>query len=129
MYDLLNEIVLDGILCNHNIGEVTLSRNHLTEAKANDIIIMDRAYPSFKSAYEMQERKIHFIFRCKQNFSNQVINFYESKKKEAIIEIKPSQSGSFKSLPYTKDTTIKVRMLKITLSSGEIEILMTSLLV
>ena len=128
LYDLLNQIVLDGILCNQNIGEITLSRNHLIQAKANDIIIMDRSYPSFESAYQMQARKIHFIFRCKQNFSNQVLYFYESKKKEAIIEIKPSQSGSFKSLPYTKDTTIKVRMLRITLSSGEIEILMTSLL-
>lgn len=128
LYDLLNEIVLDGTLCNIATGEVPLSRNHLKDAKENDIIIMDRGYPSFESAYEMQERKIHFIFRCKHNFSNQTTQFYESKKKDAIIEIKPGQGGSFKGLPYTKGATIKVRMVRITLSSGEIEILMTSLL-
>lgn len=128
LYDLLNEIVLDGKLCHFNTGEVSLSREHLKLAKENDIIIMDRAYPSFESVYEMQKRKIHFIFRCKTNFSNSVNKFYESKKKEAIIEINPKQNGSFQNLPYNKNTTIKIRMIRIELPSGEAEILMTSLL-
>lgn len=128
MYDLLNEIVLDGMLCNHSIGEVPLSREHIKNANENDIIIMDRAYPSFESIHEMQKRKIHFIYRCRSNFSNQVNKFYESKKKEALIEIIPAQTAPFKDLPYTKDITIQVRMIRIKLSSGETEILMTSLL-
>lgn len=128
MYDLLNEIVLDGVLCNFSLGEVTLSKEHIKKAKANDIIIMDRAYPSFDSIYEMGQRKIHFIYRCKTNFSNQTTKFYESRDKQAIIEINPKQNGSFKDLPYNKNATIKVRMMKIILASGETEILMTSLL-
>ena len=128
LYDLLNEIVLDGKLCNLSVGEVTLSREHIKKVKANDIIIMDRAYPSFESAYEMQQKGIHFIYRCKINFSKKVNAFYESNKKEAIIEINPNSNDSFKGLPYDKTATIKVRMIRIKLSSGETEILMTSLL-
>ena len=128
LYDLLNEMVLDGKLCHVNTGEVPLSREHVREAKGNDIIIMDRAYPSFESMHETQIRGIHFIYRCKQNFSNQVIQFYESGKKEAIIEVKPKQDGSFKGLPYNKHRAIQVRMIRIKLPSGEIEILLTSLL-
>lgn len=128
LYDLLNEIVLDGKLCHFNIGEVPLSREHIKLAKEDDIIIMDRAYPSFESVYEMQKRKIHFIYRCKTNFSNQVNKFYESKQKEGIIDIYPAQNDSFKYLPYNKDACIRVRMIRIELNSGEIEILMTSLL-
>jgi hypothetical protein len=128
MYDLLNEIVLDGKLCHYTIAEVPLSREHITNAKKNDIIIMDRAYPSFESIYAMQNKNIHFIYRCKTNFSKQVNKFYESKKKDEIIEINPNLSSSFKELPYTKETTIKVRMISLKLPSGEIEILMTSLL-
>lgn len=128
MYDLLNEIVLDGMLCPYTRGEVPLSREHIKKAKANDIVIMDRAYPSFESMYEMQKGKIHFIYRCKSNFSNRVNKFYESQKKEEVIAINPKQSGSFKDLPYTKDEIIQVRMIRIKLSSGETEILMTSLL-
>ena len=128
MYDLLNEIVLDGKLCPYATGEIPLSREHFKIAKAGDIIIMDRAYPSFESSYLMQKRGIDFIYRCKITFSNQVNKFYESKKKEAIIEIGPREGRSFEDLPYNKDTRIKVRMIRIELSSGETEILMTSLL-
>ena len=128
MYDLLNEIVLDGKLCHFGIGEVTLSREHIQLAQANDIIIMDRAYPSFESMYEMKARGIHFVYRCKTTFSNRVTTFYESQKKEAIIEITPAQNHSFKNLPYSKDEIIKARMIRIELPSGETELLMTSLL-
>lgn len=128
MYDLLNEIVLDGKLCHYATGEIPLSREHFKIAKAGDIIIMDRAYASFESSYLMQNGKIDFIYRCKVNFSNQVNKFFQSKKKDVIIEIGPSEGSSFKDLPYNKDTTIKVRMIRIELSSGETEILMTSLL-
>lgn len=128
MYDILNEMVLDGKLCHFKNGEVSLSRQHMLLAKENDIIIMDRAYPCFESMHLMKTRKIHFIFRCKTNFSNQVIKFYESDKKEEIVTIKPNKNDSFKNLPYNKNETIEVRMIKVLLPSNEVEILLTSLL-
>jgi hypothetical protein len=128
MYDVLNEMVLDGKLCSFKIGEIPLSQEHFKFAKENDIIIMDRGYPSFESMYKMQKKKIHFIYRCKTDFSNQVNKFYVSKEQDAIVKITPKQNGSFKDLPYKKETTIEVRLMRIELSSGETEILMTSLL-
>ena len=128
MYDVLNDIVLDGRLCNFSIGEVTLSREHIKLAKSNDLIIMDRSYPSFESMYEMNRRDINFLFRCKVNFSNVVKAFYESKQQEIILDISPNKNDSFKDLPYDKHASIRVRLIRIELSSGEIEILMTSLL-
>ncbi len=128
MYDVLNEMVLDGKLCHFKNGEVNLSRQHMVLAKENDIIIMDRAYPCFESMHLMKKRKIHFIFRCKTNFSNQVIRFYESDKKDEIVTIKPNKNDSFKNLPYNKNETLEVRMVKVLLPSNEVEILLTSLL-
>ncbi len=128
MYDLLNEVVLDGILCAHKTGEVALSRQHIELAQENDLIIMDRAYPGFESIYKMGKKKVHFIYRCKANFSNKTYAFYSSNKTDSIIEIGPTQNRSFEKLPYTKDARCKVRMIRIELPSGETEILMTSLL-
>lgn len=128
MYDVLNEIVIDGKLCPYKTGEIPLSQEHFKLAKENDIIIMDRGYPGFKSMYEMQKRGIHFLYRCKTNFSNKIKEFYASKKQEAVVEIKPKQNGSVKHLPYNKETTIRVRLIRIELASGETEILITSLL-
>jgi hypothetical protein len=128
LYDVLNEIVLDGKMCSIKTGEVPLSRKHLQHAKKGDLIIMDRAYPSFESAYLMQQQGVEFLYRCKHNFSNQVFSFFQSGTKEKIVEIKTGQNKSFKNLPYNKNSSIRVRLIRIVLDSGEIEILMTSLL-
>jgi hypothetical protein len=118
MYDVLNEMILDGKLCPYKTGEIPLSHEHFKFAKENDIIIMDRDYPSFESMYKMQKRKIHFIYRCKTDFYNKVNKFYESKEVDVFVEIKPKQNGSFKDLPYNKETTIKVRLIGIGIIIG-----------
>lgn len=128
LYDVLNEIVLDGKLCSIKEAEVPLSREHFKYAKKGDLIIMDRAYPSFESLYLMIQLGIHCLFRCKHTFSNVVKNFYDSNKKEQTIEIRPSENHSFKGLPYNRNSTLTVRMIRIVLPSGEVEILMTTLL-
>src|SRR5690606_13632041 len=128
MYDVLNDFVIDGLLRPFSEGEVTLSREHFSYAQQGDLIIMDRAYTSFESAYLLRERGVHFLFRCKETFSNQVKAFSQSAQQEAVVSIKAKQHKSFKALPYAKDSTIKVRLLRIVLDNGEPEILMTSLL-
>jgi len=66
LYDVLNDIVLDGKLCEFEKGEVSLSREHFKFSKKGDLIIMDRCYPSFESIYRLQQDEIHFLFRCKK---------------------------------------------------------------
>ena len=128
LYDVLNELVLDGKLVPFSQGEVPLSQSHFKYAGKGDLIIMDRAYPSFESAYMMHQQGIEFLFRCKHHFSNQVKLVYESGKSEDILEIKSKQHKSFKGLAYQPETTLAVRMLRIELKTGETELLMTSLL-
>lgn len=128
LYDVLNNIVIDGKLSPMQVGEVTMSREHLIHSKEGDIIIMDRAYPSFETAYLMKERGIEFIFRCKTNFSNQVNSFFESGKKESVIKIKAKQNRSFKNLPFNAESELTVRMIRVKISAEESEILMTSLI-
>ena len=128
LYDVLNEIVLDGMLRPYSEGEVALCREHFKYVRKGDLIIMDRAYPSFESAWLLQRQKVHFLFRCKETSSNEIKAFYESGRQDEVIEIKPSQHISFKGLPYNQHCTLKVRMLRIDLDSGEVEILLTSLL-
>jgi hypothetical protein len=128
LYDVLNDIVLDGLLRPFSQGEVTLCREHFRHAKEGDIIIMDRAYPSFESAYHLNEQNVEFLFRCKLTFNNQVEEFYKSGKSDELIDIKAKQKKSFKNLPYTAGSTLTVRLIRVQLDSGETEILMTSLL-
>ena len=91
LYDVLNEIVMDGYLRSFSEGEASLSREHFNYLQKGDLVIMDRAYPSFESAYRLQEQGVEFIFRCSQSFSNQTKQFYESGKKKISLKYKQSK--------------------------------------
>ena len=61
-------------------------------------------------------------------YSKVVMYFIESKKTSSIVAISPPAKHCYKNKNYTKDALLKVRLIRIDLPSGEVEILMTSLL-
>ena len=128
LYDVLNELVLDGILSSLRTGEITLAHEHIKLIKEKDIVILDRGYPSFQLAFEILENKADFLFRCKYDFNNLTKQFMASDKQEAIVEIAPGKNKVFKNPDLTKDSRINVRLIKVSLESGETELLMTSLI-
>ena len=128
LYDVLNDIALEGFLLPKSEGEITIAHDHVKQLHKNDLVILDRGYPSFALAYEILEKGANFLFRCKQEYNNITEQFMASDKQEDIVEIKSKQKQSFKNKTYTKDSTIQVRLIKVPLNSGEIELLMTSLL-
>jgi hypothetical protein len=128
LYDVLNNIVLEGFLLPKSEGEITIAHDHVKQLQKKDLVILDRGYPSFGLAYEILEKGAGFLFRCKHEFNNVTKQFMESDKQDDIVEIKSKQKQSFKNKTYTKDSTIHVRLLKVQLDSGEIELLMTSLI-
>ena len=128
LYDVLNELVLEGILSSLKTGEIALAHNHVKLFKENDLVLLDRGYPSFLLAYDILNQKSDFLFRCKHGFNNVTKQFMASDKQDAIVEIGPGKNLASKHAVITKDSKIKVRLIKIPLESGEVELLMTSLL-
>ena len=128
LYDVLNNMVIEGFLRPKSQGEISLAREHVKKLQENDLVIFDRGYPCFDLAYKTLVKRSDFLFRCKHSHSSVTKRFMNSNKQEDIVKIKPTQNQSFKDKPYTKDNVITVRLLKVKLDSGEIELLMTSLL-
>jgi len=128
LYDILNNYIVDGILAPLSKGEPVLAVEHLNHTRIKDLIIYDRGYPSFNLVYEHEKRKINFLFRVKEGFSNTVRTFVESKKRSQIVVIKPTKNKNYSNKEYDKNSTIKVRLIYVTLKDGSKEILMTSLL-
>lgn len=127
LYDVLNEIVLQGTLSPFKNGEMFLAHNHTNEIKKGDLLILDRGYPSFELAYNILEKQADFIFRSKHNFSNVTKEFIQSGQNENVVEITPKQHQSFKDKRIKANSSITVRFIRIKLDSGEDELLMTSL--
>lgn len=128
LYDVLNGLVLDSVLENIKTGERELALSHKSHWKENDLIIYDRGYPSYDFKYEHIKSKIDYLIRVQKNHSKIVSSFILSEKRTLIVDVFPQEKHTFEGKDYDKTTSIKVRLVRVDLPGGEIEILMTSLL-
>lgn len=128
LYDVLNNFVIDGSINSLSIGEGEMALQHLQFSQKGDLIIYDRGYPSFNLVYQHLEKNIDFLIRVKHDFSNVVYHFYKSGLDTDIVNMSPGKNIKLSDKPYSKDTYKKVRLVRVELPSGQIEILITSLL-
>ena len=128
LYDLLNKICLSGVLSSIDTDERTQAKLLFEYCKPNDLIIYDRGYPSFELIYEHYQKNLNFLMRMPLDFSQVVKDFVSRGKHSQIVEIMPGQKKSFENKPYTKTAVLSVRLLRIVLPSGGVEVLATSLL-
>jgi hypothetical protein len=128
IYDVLNRIALDAVLDNVNSSERELALKHKPYWKKNDLVIYDRGYPSYDFINEHITAGVDTLARVRKNQNTAVIAFVNSRKRTAIVDILPHKGQDLTAKQYDKKTTIKVRLVRVDLPCGEIEILMTTLL-
>ena len=112
-YDVLNDFIIDAAFTPLNISERAHAKNHIESVGKiidleNSIFIMDRGYAS-KELIEILAEKSNFLFRLRSKFNT---------------DIDALPLGSHIITIYDN---IKVRVVKFTLPSGEIETLLTNL--
>jgi hypothetical protein len=117
-YDPLNNMILDGGLYPYGTSERVAARNHFENVNAlpllsgvKNLYIFDRGYPSKELFAEMIEGKMCFLMRVRKKFNTE---FDLSCRNEKV---------SFKH----SGKQYCVRIFKVTLDSGEEEILATNL--
>lgn len=131
-FDVLNKIVTHTHLDNLSIGEGNVVKQWISGMKKDELNIYDRLFPGMSFQYLHHYYKTEYVMRCKTGHNSRVKEFLKSKKKErtedwalnnnAITELKSM------GLNVNKQTTIRVRMVRIELDNGEVEVLLTSLL-
>lgn len=138
-YDPLNGITLDAIMGPYKSCERTMAFDHILEIPpsnmAEDLYLFDRGYPFITLIFFLLFYKKNFVMRCSTGWLALVKKVLESGKKDVIIEINPKMLFGEKRKNFQKllpniclKTIIKIRVLIIDLSTGEKEILITSLL-
>ena len=148
--DVENKIVHQGILNSYFSSEKDMAFEHIeylyklkenSSTSYNDLIIFDRGYPSYALLLFLESRGIDYIIRMPKNQLREIENFRTSKLKDSIITIELSKTRLYdikrknnnpKISKVLKNKVvgdvIKLRAIKVKLNSGEIEILITSLL-
>lgn len=132
-YDVLNKITVFSKIHPIKIGEKSIVADHIERIPEDSLSIFDRGFASFSLMYLLihQEKTKHFVIRCKQSFNKEVSDFMQSPDEDKIINLGPNHRAIHKMKQYgfsvSLQTTIPVRMIKVALRTGEIEVLLTNL--
>lgn len=128
VYDLYNELVISVSLEEKKSEEKFLYEKHIRVLKQGDILTMDKGYVSYRMLSFCSKNKIDYIIRFPNKSFKEINNFWNSSDKERIEEI-PIR-GNKKDLIEKEGMLekVKLRLIKVELATGEIEVLGTSLL-
>lgn len=130
LYDVLNQITVDAQLESYQTSEKTLLTKHLDKINSTDLILGDRGYSGIATLHMLSHTGASFCIRMKAgNLSRkEVTAFIKSEKDEDIIFLS-SQKYDYRKMGMDEETKpLQVRLVKVELDNGEIEVLATNLL-
>jgi hypothetical protein len=133
IYDVLNEMTISSHLLPITCSEQEMVNQFIPCYDSDVLAIYDRGYPSFTSIYLhlAQERPSKFVMRCRTNFNKEVVNFMQSREASCIVYFKASIRSVIDLLKHgyiiNRTESIKVRLIKVKLDNGTIEVLITNL--
>jgi DDE family transposase len=124
------ELALDARLAAWKVGEERLAYGHLDWVEPDDIVITDRGYTSYVWLLQVSAKRAHFVSRCSGSSFGPAQNLL--KQNRAGLSVFATLQGDKKvraecrrrGLPWE----LKVRFVSVRLKTGELEVLVTSLL-
>ena len=129
LYDVLNHLVVEADVEPLSVSERIMAGEHLEATGEGDLLLYDRGYPAFWLFVLHQREQRHFCARLPANFCAASTAFARSDERSAVVTIRPGSDARAQCNLYGLPTgAIEVRLIKVTLPSGETEILATSLL-
>jgi hypothetical protein len=127
MYDVFNHLAVASELERHDISEVTLAERHLPQVEVGrDVLLFDRGYGHYHWLAQLNQKGIHFVVRCKRS-STLAAMFAEQGAESQFITFKPGHHKLVKMTSLALPETLTLRVVRVILSTGEVELLATNL--
>jgi hypothetical protein len=128
LYDLRNDVGLSAALGPEQAEKNLLFATHLAAMQAGDVAVCDRAYADYSVMARIVVRQCHFVIRVPRQSFTAVNAFWVAPDQERVVTLDvPSKTRTYvtqQQLP----PTLRVRLVKVVLPSGEVEVLGTDLL-
>jgi hypothetical protein len=130
VYDLLNRIGLDGRLEKSVLGEVSLASQQLGELAAGDVVIVDRGFTGLAFLAQIRQHQLHFIARCSTGSFLAAQEMFRRNRagqsRRVTLWAAAALKAELKRLGLPQ--SLVVRLVSVRLPTGELEVLVTSLL-
>jgi hypothetical protein len=129
VYDVLNRIGVDARLVSSQRGEIELAAEQLPVLKAGDLCLLDRGFTGFEMLARIRHQGVHFVARCsttsfgpaQQMFAEDVAGV----SRTVMLKASWEQRRTLRELGLPME--LLMRFVSVRLSTGELEVLVTSL--
>jgi len=106
-----------------------LAIGHLDHTQPDDVLLMDRNFPSYRMLAELIHRRRHFVLRCSAASFGVARQMLQGEGPDSQVVTLTPCAGPRRLLPSLGlPLTLTVRFVRVPLSTGEWEVLVTSLL-
>lgn len=136
LYDVVNKTILTCSINRQKFAEAAEAEKHLEQlprlvGERKNIVILDRGYPSLPLLLRLEERQHKYVIRLSSNDLKKEQLSLKTDDDIVQVIIDKNRLAHYKGKPdyelLSRAGSLSVRMVKITLSSGTIEYLITNL--
>ena len=129
LYEIGSGLTWHAIAQSSALSESVAAAEHLAHSPANALILYDRGYPSYFLAARHALLQRHFCMRVPHGFSHETDALFDTDQPSTIFQLKPNHRA--KALCKEHEMTaepLTVRAVRVQLKTGEVEVLLTSIL-
>ena len=130
LYDLLNEIGLEGRLEASTVAETELAHQHLAAVQPGDVLLNDRGYTGYRWLVAVRAAGAHFVSRASRGSFAAVQRLFARNEADvsAVVMLAAPKELRAECRARSWPLELTVRLVTVRLKSGALEVLVTSLL-
>src|SRR2546422_5154593 len=130
LYDLLNRVGLDGRLESSRVGEVELAIEQLRQARLGDVLVNDRGFTGYAYLAWHHRLGLDYIARCSSGSFAAAQEMFRMNRagRSKVVKLFVSSEEKAELRRRGLPLELTVRFLSVRLTTGELEVLATSLL-
>jgi hypothetical protein len=130
LYDVLNQVALEARLSAWTVAETELAHQHLGGVQPGDVLLNDRGYTGYRWLVAVRAAGAHFVSRCSRGSFAQARLLFTRNEAGVSVEVKLAAPKPLRAECRQRGWPLQltVRLVTVRLSTGELEVLATSLL-
>lgn len=137
LYDVENKVVLQALIGKYKDDEQRMALQQIDYvcehlAKHHCLLLFDRGYPSLSLLACLASKKLDYVLRCNADFIKELADFAQSPQIDAWLDIDlqipwRQNNQALQAWLQPGQKQLRVRAIKLQLSSGKVEYLLSSL--
>ena len=129
LFDVHTGLFYHTELLPYALGEGVGAAEHLPHTPSTSVTLYDRGYAAFWLFADHRHHQRDFCARAKRGFNRNIDDFFTSDRPSTVITLSPSAQAKVVCAEQGySDAPISVRLVRVLLCTGEVEVLITSLL-